>query len=77
MMLKEMDSFCGVTTLVMWYLRESEYFLGSRHSYSEVTQSASVLEETSFHRSLKFSREATTGITPFQDLENPSASILT
>ena len=71
-MLKEMDSFCGVTTLVMWYLRE-EHLPGSLHSYSEVTQSASALEETCFHWSLKLSREVTTGITPFQDLENPLA----
>lgn len=77
MILKEMDSFCGVTTLVMWYLRESELFFGREHSYSEVTQSASALEETCFHWSLKLSREVTTGITPFQDLENPSVSILT
>lgn len=51
--------------LVMWYLR-AEHSLGSLHSYSLVTQSTSVLEETSFHLILKFSREVTTEITPFR-----------
>lgn len=52
----------------MWYLRGWNCF-GRAHSYSLVTQSTSVLEETSFHFILKSSREVTTGITPFRALE--------
>jgi hypothetical protein len=44
----------------MWYLRESEHTFGRAHSNSEITQSASFLEETCFQLSLKLSKEVAT-----------------
>ena len=43
-----------------------QYHKANNVSNSEVTQSASILEEICFHLILKLSKEVTTGITPFQ-----------